>query len=211
MGSKGKCLHEPLWRLLGGCKKEVLAYAGNIDLNFTIEKLLNELQSLDDGFRSIKMRLGREYLSEDIKRLDAMRTHLPDDIMLMADVIEHGELIKLPIAFKEIEKFNLVWLEEPIKPDDFVSYAHLRSLGKIQLPRVKIFILFLNLINLLMLEVLIFLNLLNNLWRYYAFHESSKISEINNLPICSHGVHELHVHLLASCPMRLISNFMHGE
>ena len=24
-----------------GCKKEVLAYAGNIDLNFTIEKLLN--------------------------------------------------------------------------------------------------------------------------------------------------------------------------
>lgn len=28
----------------------------------------------------------------------------------------------------------------------------------------------------------------------------AKLAEINNLPICSHGVHELHVHLLASCP-----------
>ena len=82
---KGKCLNEPLWRLLGGFKKEVLAYAGNIDLNFTMEKLLDGAsKSLDDGFRSIKMRLGREYLSEDIKRLDAMRTHLPDDIMVNA-------------------------------------------------------------------------------------------------------------------------------
>ena len=53
------------------------------------------LKSLNDGFRSIKMRLGREYLSEDIKRLDAMRTHLPDDIMLWQMLMRHGELIKL--------------------------------------------------------------------------------------------------------------------
>ena len=71
---KGKSLNEPLWRLLGGHNNEVLAYAGNIDLNFTIEKLLEgATKSLNDGFRSIKMRLGREFLSEDIKRLDAMR------------------------------------------------------------------------------------------------------------------------------------------
>ena len=41
------------------------------------------------------MRLGREYLSEDIKRLDAMRTHLPDDIMLMADANEAWRIDKL--------------------------------------------------------------------------------------------------------------------
>ena len=32
------------------------------------------------------------------------------------------------------------------------------------------------------------------------FMKVAKLAEINNLPICSHGVHELHVHLLASCP-----------
>ena len=199
---KGKCLNEPLWRLLGGCKKEVLAYAGNIDLNFTIEKLLNGAsKSLDDGFRSIKMRLGREYLSEDIKRLDAMRTHLPDDIMLMADANEAWRIDQAVIAFKEIEKFNLVWLEEPIKPDDFVSYAHLRSLGKIPIAAGE------NLHTLSEFNQLInvggvdFLEPdLTTCGGITPFMKVAKLAEINNLPICSHGVHELHVHLLASCP-----------
>ena len=86
---KGKCLKEPLWRLLGGHDKKVTAYAGNIDLNFSKEKLLDgATKSLDKGFKAIKMRLGRESLSEDIERLDAMRNHLPDNIMLMADANE---------------------------------------------------------------------------------------------------------------------------
>ena len=199
---KGKCLNEPLWRLLGGFKKEVLAYAGNIDLNFTIEKLLDgATKSLDDGFRSIKMRLGREYLSEDIKRLDAMRTHLPDDIMLMADANEAWRIDQAVIAFKEIEKFNLVWLEEPIKPDDFVSYAHLRSLGKIPIAAGE------NLHTLSEFNQLInvggvdFLEPdLTTCGGITPFMKVAKLAEINNLPICSHGVHELHVHLLASCP-----------
>ena len=64
---KGKCLKEPLWRLLGGHDKNVLAYAGNIDLNFSKEKLLDgATKSLEKGFRSIKMRLGKEFLLDDI-------------------------------------------------------------------------------------------------------------------------------------------------
>ena len=58
---KGKYLNEPLWSLLGGFLKNVLCYAGNIDLNFSKDKLLAEAtKSLDHGFRAIKRRLGRE-------------------------------------------------------------------------------------------------------------------------------------------------------
>ena len=39
---KGKYLKEPLWSILGGYNKQVLSYAGNIDLNFPKEKLLSE-------------------------------------------------------------------------------------------------------------------------------------------------------------------------
>ena len=81
---KGICLNEPIWRLLGGHDKNVLAYAGNIDLNFSTKKLLlGATKSLNQGFQSIKMRLGRETLSEDLKRLEAMRNHLPDNICLL--------------------------------------------------------------------------------------------------------------------------------
>ena len=78
-----------MWSLLGGFQKNVLCYAGNIDLNFSKDKLLTEAtKSLNQGFRAIKMRLGRETLKEDLERLDAMRSHLPSDISLMADANE---------------------------------------------------------------------------------------------------------------------------
>ena len=37
---RGNALKEPLWRLLGGYNPSVRAYAGNIDLNFSVEKML---------------------------------------------------------------------------------------------------------------------------------------------------------------------------
>jgi L-alanine-DL-glutamate epimerase-like enolase superfamily enzyme len=199
---KGKCLKEPLWRLLGGHDKKVLAYAGNIDLNFEIDKLLDgATKSLEDGFKSIKMRLGRKLLSDDLKRLDAMREHLPDDVMLMADANEAWRVDQAVAAFKEIERFNLVWLEEPIKPDDFNGYSYLRSLGKIPIAAGE------NLHNLTEFNHLINVNGVDFLepdlttcGGITPFMKVAKLAEINNLPICSHGVHEIHVHLLAACP-----------
>ena len=199
---KGISLNEPLWRLLGGHNKNVMAYAGNIDLNFNIEKLLDgATKSLEYGFKSIKMRLGRASLSEDIERLEAMKNHLPDNVMLMADANEAWRVDQAVNAFKEIEKFNLVWLEEPIKPDDFKGYSYLRSLGKIPIAAGE------NLHNLSEFNQLItsdgvdFLEPdLTTCGGITPFMKVAKLAEINNLPICSHGVHELHVHLLASCP-----------
>ena len=86
---KGIRLGTPLWRLLGGADPSVRAYAGNIDLNFPVDKLLEGgIASVEQGFRSVKMRLGRPTIAEDIARVDAMRNHLPDDIELMADANE---------------------------------------------------------------------------------------------------------------------------
>ena len=51
--------------LLGGYQKMYYVGAGNIDLNFSKDKLLAEAtKSLDQGFRAIKMRLGRETLKK---------------------------------------------------------------------------------------------------------------------------------------------------
>ena len=147
------------------------------------------------------MRLGRASLSEDLKRLEAMRNHLPDNIMLMADANEAWRVDQAVHAFKEIEKFNLVWLEEPIKPDDFKGYSYLRSLGKVPIAageNLHILSEFNQLINENGVD---FLEPdLTTCGGITPFMKIAKLAEINNLPICSHGVHDLHVHLLASCP-----------
>ena len=62
---KGNRLGTPLWRLLGGANPSVRAYAGNIDLNFPVDRLLEGgMASVERGFRSVKMRLGRPTIAE---------------------------------------------------------------------------------------------------------------------------------------------------
>ena len=76
----------PLWKLLGGNDPNVPCYAGGIDLDFTFEALLEQTDgNLKKGFRAIKMKVGRERLSEDVARIAAMRKHLGDGFPLMVD------------------------------------------------------------------------------------------------------------------------------
>ncbi len=198
---KGKLYNCPLWSLLGGSKKKILCYAGNIDLNFSKEKLLSEADKcLDIGFKAIKMRLGRDNLKEDLDRIEAMRNHLSDNISLMADANEAWRVDQAIIAFKEIEKFNLVWIEEPIQPDDFDGYRLLRSLGKVPIAageNLHILSEFKTLIN--MGGVDFVEPDLTTCGGITPFMKIAKFAEICNLPIVSHGVHELHIHLLAAC------------
>ena len=50
----------PLWRLLGGHDPKVPAYAGGIDLQFPLDRLLKQTEdNLAKGFRAIKMKVGR--------------------------------------------------------------------------------------------------------------------------------------------------------
>ena len=51
---------EPLWRMLGGHANRVNAYAGGIDLMFTIDQLMAQTASfLEQGFGAIKMKVAR--------------------------------------------------------------------------------------------------------------------------------------------------------
>jgi len=60
----------PLWRLLGGHDPRVPCYAGGIDLDLTVDALLTQTDdNLAKGFRAIKMKVGRKFLSEDVERV----------------------------------------------------------------------------------------------------------------------------------------------
>ncbi len=199
---KGNRLGEPLWRLLGGYDPKVRAYAGNIDLNFPVERLLEGASaSVDAGFRSVKMRLGRPTLKEDIARVEAMRQHLPDDIEMMADANEAWRVDEAVRAMGMLQPFDLVWLEEPIGPDNFEGYAHLRSLGSVPLAAGE------NLHTLAEFKTLIAAGGidfpepdLTTCGGITPFMKVARLAEAHGLPVISHGAHDLHVHLLAAAP-----------
>jgi L-alanine-DL-glutamate epimerase-like enolase superfamily enzyme len=83
---KAKRARLPLWNLLGGFDARVPCYAGGIDLDLTLDKLLRQTDdNLAKGFRAVKMKVGRKRLAEDIERVKAMRAHLGEGFPLMVD------------------------------------------------------------------------------------------------------------------------------
>lgn len=199
---RGRRLGQPLWRLLGGHDPRVRAYAGNIDLNFPVEKLVaGGLNSVDRGFRSVKMRLGRPSLAEDLSRVAAMRKALPDGIELMADANEAWRVDQAVRAMQGLKEFGLIWLEEPIAPDNFAGYAHLRALGLVPLAAGE------NLHTLAEFAELIRLGGvdfpepdLTTCGGVTPFMKVARLAEAHGLPLTSHGAHDVHVHLLAAAP-----------
>jgi L-alanine-DL-glutamate epimerase-like enolase superfamily enzyme len=120
----------PLWKFLGGHDPAVPCYAGGIDLDLSVDDLLRQTDgNLEKGFKAIKCKAGREKLSEDVVRVSAMRRHLGDDFPLMVDANMKwtaDEAIRRARAFRE---FDLVWLEEPIIPDDVAGHVRVMQEG----------------------------------------------------------------------------------
>lgn len=199
---RGRSLGEPLWRLLGGHKPEVRAYAGNIDLNFPKEKLLEGVsRSLAAGYKSIKMRLGKPSLREDVERVAAVRDLIGPDIELMADANEAWRTDQAMRAFHALRDFNLVWIEEPIRPDDYEGYAHLRAHGGIPIAAGE------NLHTLAEFTALISARGvdfpepdLTTCGGITPWMKVAALAEAHGLPVTSHGAHDVHVHLLAAVP-----------
>ena len=199
---KGRVLGQPLWQLLGGFDPRVKVYAGNIDLNLPVQEMLEGARrSIDEGHKSVKMRLGRPKLAEDLARVAAMRNHIGDDIELMADANEAWRIDKAIRATQRLAEFNLVWLEEPLTPDDFTGYAHLRQKSPVPLAAGE------NLHTLAEFKQLITLGGvdfpepdLTTCGGITPFMKVARLAEAHNLPLISHGAHQLHTHLLAASP-----------
>ena len=199
---KAKRAGLPLWQLLGGHDPEVAAYAGGIDLFFPLEKLLAQTQSnLDKGFHAIKMKVGRDNLSEDLARVAAMRDFLGADFPLMVDANMRWRVDQAIRAAQALAEYRLVWLEEPTIPDDPQGHVRIAREGGLPIAAGE---------NLHTLYE--FRNLINtggvdfpepdvsNCGGITVWMKVAHLAEANNLPVTSHGVHDLHVHLLAAVP-----------
>ena len=199
---KAKQIGEPLWRLLGGSDPKVKAYAGGIDLYFTVDDLLKQTDyNLEKGFRAIKMKVGRMDASEDIERVAAMRKHLGEGFPLMVDANMGWTVDQAIVAARQLQDFNLIWLEEPTIPDDFIGHARILAEGGVPIAAGE------NLHSIFEFEHLMTANGVSypepdvsNCGGITAWMKIAAMAEARNLPVTSHGVHELHVHLLGAVP-----------
>lgn len=204
---KGNTHKQPLWKLLGGHNPEVKAYAGGIDLMFTLDDLLAQAQSfLDKGFRAIKMKVGRmkmgqSHLSADVARVKAMREFLGADFPLMVDANMQWTVAESIRASRALAEYDVYWLEEPTIPDDITGYRRIATEGPLPIANGE------NLHSIYEFQKVITETAISfpepdlaTLGGITVWMKVAHLAESHNLPVTTHGVHDLHVHLLAAVP-----------
>ncbi len=124
---RGKLLGQPIYRLLGGAKRRIRAYAGGLSLGFKPpEELESEVAALvDEGYTAIKMRVG-DTPANDAMRVGHIRRTFGDAIDIAVDAATRYDLLDIPDVLRYCEENRVYWLEEPFTPDNLPAYAELR-------------------------------------------------------------------------------------
>ncbi len=119
---------KPLWQLLGGTAADIEAY--NTDggwLNFSESELTRDLLSLvDNGWQRVKIKVGKSDWREDVRRVQAVRAAIGEDVTLMCDANQRWDLSTASRILPYLEEARMDWVEEPLHADDLGGHAKLQ-------------------------------------------------------------------------------------
>jgi L-alanine-DL-glutamate epimerase-like enolase superfamily enzyme len=199
---KGKRFNEPLWRLLGGHNPKIPIYAGAIDLELPLDKLVEQMKGfIARGLTAVKMKIGKKNLAEDVERVAEIRRVIGPDVDLMVDVNNGMSVEKAIRASKKLEKYNVYWLEEPTIPDDLAGHVKISSLGSLPVAVGESLRTIYDFKKYIDSGAASFLQPdVSNLGGITPWMKVAHIAEAHNLPVSTHGVHDIHVHTLGAIP-----------
>jgi len=137
----GRARDEPLWRLLGGERSSILAYASTGELVDADERVRRCRALRDAGVRAVKLRLHSTDWRLDLPVIEAVRAAVPTlEVMVDAnqgwrmpgDLTPRWDLATAAAFARELERLDAYWLEEPLPTDDLDGYAAL-SRGSVRI------------------------------------------------------------------------------
>jgi len=209
---KGKAAGRSVAALLGGLRERVPTYAsGALMRPHTIDYLAKAGPRLRDmGFRQMKMQCGSEpTVDASVERVRVMREAIGRDVDLMCDINQLWSVNHAIEVGNRIEPYHLFWLEDPTAHDDYAGLARIAdnlatpiAAGEYHYGIVPFrHMLEARSIDIVMIDLL-------RAGGITQWMKIAAMAEAFNLPVVSHLVPELHVHLIAAIPNGLTVEYM---
>ncbi|TMG80359.1 MAG: mandelate racemase/muconate lactonizing enzyme family protein [Betaproteobacteria bacterium] len=128
---RGKARSLPLYRLLGGRRKPIAAYAGGVSLGYQPppDLIAEARKSIDAGYKAIKLRVG-DSPERDIERLRAVREEFGQALVVLTDANIGYRLEHVRRVMPVMDELGIGWLEEPFPAHDYRSYREARTYGR---------------------------------------------------------------------------------
>lgn len=130
----GKATGEPIHRLLGGAYRDrILVYASGVPATRAVQgqedfdrMLAAAEHAVDRGFRGLKMAIGINP-EADISSVAAVREHVGEDTRIFADAAGNYDVGTAIRVGRELEQFQVGFLEAPLPHEQFDGYAQVTS------------------------------------------------------------------------------------
>jgi L-talarate/galactarate dehydratase len=210
---RGKALGLPLARLLGGLRDRVPAYAsGALMRTSPTDKVVEAAAALvKKGYRQMKTQMAVEGLTpnQEVERIRLVREAIGPDITLMVDINQRWSVHQAIAIGARVEEFGLAWLEDVTAHNDYQGLAQVAAAldtpvcgGEI-LYGIEPFRQMLEhrSVDIAMIDLL-------RVGGIGPWMKVAGMAEAFNIPVVSHLLPEIHVHLVAAAPNATVVEYM---
>lgn len=211
---RGKALGVSVSRLLGGMRETVPAYAsGALMRTQSTDDLVRAARLLvERGWTSMKTQLalpGQTTPDKEVEQIRLIRETVGPDVQLMCDINQRWRVDQAISIGRRLEPFHLHWLEDVTTADDHRGIAEIRRSIATPIACGEYLYGLAPFRNMLEARAIDFVMI--DMFRaggVTAWMKIAGMAEAYNLPVVSHLIPEVHVHLIAAIPNGHIVEYM---
>jgi len=198
----GKRANLPLHRLWGHFRSELPVYGSGCFRGSGGDGMIAKaLHYKEHGFKAIKMQVAHtQDLAQDLDNVRRMREALGPEIDIMIDV-NMGWTADIAILMgRKFETYDVYWLEEPVRPDDFDGYRRVAQALDLRVVGGESHFTRFDLMPFFETPVLPILQPDPMRGGFTDLRKTAALAEARGIKIAPHLFPELNVQLLASIP-----------
>jgi L-alanine-DL-glutamate epimerase-like enolase superfamily enzyme len=213
---KGKALGLPLWKLLGGGRDRIATYAsGALRRGLKLDEAVTAAGRLrEKGHRQTKMQLGLPGITSparEVEQARLIRQACGPDMDLMCDINQRWRPEQAIDIGRRVEDtgVGLFWLEDVTAHDDYAGLARVTAALSTPVAGGEYLygiVPFRHMLEQRSVDIVMIDQVRSG--GITPWLKIAGMAEAFNLPVVSHGVPEIHVHLVGAVPNGLTVEYM---